>query len=122
MYAGVPTAWPATVAVAFPESPGRNVALASGRLSGAANDLGQAPVHDQRLAVLAEHDVARLQVAVQHAAAVGVGHRVAHVHEPAQQLPQLQRPLAGIAPGVSSAWWKRSMASLRLSPRMNRMA
>ena len=60
---------------------------------------GQPPVHDQRLAVLAEHDVARLQVAVQHPAAVGVGNGVAHVDEPAQQLAQRQRPLAGIAAG-----------------------
>ena len=34
---------------------------------------------------------------MQHAAAVGVGHRVADVHEPPEQLPQRQRPLAGVA-------------------------
>src|SRR5205823_4130868 len=32
--------------------------------------LGQPPVHDQRLAVFSEHDVAGLQIAVQHAPAV----------------------------------------------------
>ena len=53
-------------------------------------------------------------------AAVGVGDRVADVEEPPQQLAELQRPLARVAPGRSS-WWNASMASLRLS-RTNRMA
>ena len=43
----------------------------------ARSSLGQAPVHHQRLAVLAQHHVARLQVAVEDPPAVGVGHRVA---------------------------------------------
>ena len=83
--------------------------------------LGQAPVDDQGLAVGAEHDVGRLEVAVQDAPAVGIGDRVADVDEPAQQLAQLQGPLARAA-GRPSARVERSMASLRLSPRMNRMA
>ena len=88
---------------------------------GLAGGLGQAPVHHQRLAMLAHDDVARLEVAVQHAPAVGVVDGVADVHESPQQLAQLQRPPAGVFFSVSSAW-KCSMASLRLSPRMNRMA
>ena len=121
--AGVPIAEPARVlSTALPEG-GRSVGSASvGPELGSADDLGQAPVDDQRLAVLAEHDVARLQVAVQHAAAVGVGDRVADVEEPPQQPPQGQRPLAGVALRVPSASWNRSIASLRLSPLMNRMA
>ena len=59
-----------------------------------ANRLGQAPVDDQRLAVFAEHDVAGLQIAVQHAAAVGVFDGVADVDEALQQLAQFERPLA----------------------------
>ena len=35
-----------------------------------------------------------------HAAAVGVGNRVAHIQEPAQELAKLQRPLAGVAARV----------------------
>ena len=64
-----------------------------------AGHLRQAPVHDQRLPVLAEHHVAGLQVAVQHAAAVGVGDRLADVHEAAQQLAEgdrVEAPAAGV--------------------------
>ena len=61
-----------------------------------AQRLGQAPVDHQRLAVLADDDVARLDVAVQDAAAVGVVDRVADVDEPPQELAQLQRPAAGV--------------------------
>jgi len=62
-----------------------------------AQTLGQAPVDHQGLAVLAEHDVARLQVAVEDAPAVGVVDRVTDVEEPPQQLQQRQGPLTGIA-------------------------
>ena len=86
---------------------------ASARPSDPASDrpvgLGQAPVDHQRLAVLADDDVARLDVAVQHAAAVGVVDRVADVDEPPQQLAQLQRPPAGVVlqrlVGVEVARW-----------------
>ena len=90
MYAGVPSAWPNTVADDSP--PDRGCSVASPRARSPripADRFGQAPVDDQRLAVLAEHDVARLQVAVQDAAAVGVGDRVADVDEPPEQLPEL---------------------------------
>ena len=40
----------------------------------AGQDLGQAPVHHLHLAEGADHDVGRLEVAVDHAAGVGVGH------------------------------------------------
>ena len=66
------------------------------RRVGLAGRLGQTPVDHQRLAVLAHDHVARLDVAVQHPARVGVADRVAHVHEPPQELAQLQRPAARI--------------------------
>ena len=86
--------------------------------------------------MLADDDVARLDVAVQHAAAVGVVDRVADVEEPAEQPAQLQ---ADCRPGIRrpptpalphkgegalmfALSWKLSMAALRRSPRMNRMA
>jgi hypothetical protein len=47
--------------------------------------LGHAPVEHQRLAERAEHDVVRLQVAVDDAAVVRVGHRLAHLDEDLQQ-------------------------------------
>ena len=56
-----------------------------GRLFLLSLGLGETPVHDQRFAVLAKHDVPRLQVAVQHAAAVGVGDRLTHLEELLQE-------------------------------------
>ncbi len=69
--------------------------------------LGQAPVDDQGLAVLAQHDVARLEVAMEHAAAVGVVDGVADVEEPAQELlvQRQSRPRAtGAAAFTPRAW------------------
>ena len=109
--------------------------------------LGQPPVDHQRLAVRADDDVRRLDVAVQHAAAVRVVDGVADVEEPPQELAELKFPVAlgwrrvggtlvlrGLGrperrrirqgqpdlprPGA----WNRSIASLRLSPLMNRIA
>ena len=59
-----------------------------------AQRLCQAPVDDQRLAVLAEDDVGRLDVPVKHASAVRVLDRVADVGESPQEPAQLERPLA----------------------------
>ena len=97
----------------------------------AAHRLGQPPVHHQRLAVLADDDIARLDVAVQHAAAVSVIDCVADVQEPAQELAKLEvRAPAG--PGARAAaqrlvgCWNAASEmfdpSLRESPLMNRMA
>ncbi len=47
--------------------------------------------------MLADDDVPRLDVAVQHAPAVRVVDGVADVDEPPQQLAQLQRPASGVA-------------------------
>lgn len=86
--------------------------LLGGRaLAGPVDRLGQAPVDDQRLAVLADDDVGRLEVAMQHAPAVRVRDGVADVEEAAEQLAQGQGPLAcgrARAPGrvVSSACWR----------------
>ena len=57
-----------------------------------ADHLGQPPVDDQRLAVTPQHDIGRLQVAVQNAAAMGVVDGVADVEEAAEQLPELDAP------------------------------
>ena len=61
---------------------------------------GQAPVDDQGLAEGAEHDVAGLEVAVQHATRVGVGQSIADVEEPAQQLAELERLLDRVGVGA----------------------
>lgn len=63
-----------------------------------ANRPGQAPVDDQSLAEPPQHHVVRLQVAVQHAAAVGVGDHLADGDEPAQQPAELNRRRVG--PGM----------------------
>ena len=69
-----------------------------------AQRLGQAPVDDQRLAVLADDDVARLDVAVQHAAGMGVVDGVADVDEPPQQLRRAsERRAAGRVPAACVA-------------------
>src|SRR5262249_32146072 len=61
--------------------------------------LGQAPVHDQRLAIFAEHDVAWLQVTVQHAAAVSIGDGLTNIDHAAEQLAHLETAFARIAAG-----------------------
>ena len=50
--------------------------------------LRQAPIHHQNLAILADHDVFRLQVPVQDFLAVREGHRVAHLAENREQVRQ----------------------------------
>ena len=86
-----------------------------------ADDLGQAPVDHQRLAVLADHDIARLDVAVEHAPAVGISDRVADIQEPSQQLLDLQRPLARAAPGRFGAVESLDRLAEAI-PLMNRIA
>ena len=84
----------------WPRLAGRVRSSGSG-LPRLAHRLGQPPVDDQGLAVLADDDVARLDVAVQDAAAVGVVDGVADVEEPPQQLAQLQAsdaPSPGLRP------------------------
>jgi hypothetical protein len=61
-----------------------------------AHRLGQPPVDHQRLAVLADDDIARLDVAVQDATAVRVVDRITDVGEPPQELAQLKRSAAGV--------------------------
>ena len=76
------------------------VGLAGRRVVGhaaAGQDLGQAPVHDLDLAEAADHDVRRLQVAVDHAAGVGVGHRLADLLEDRQEAGQV---VAGVGAGL----------------------
>ena len=92
----MPSAVPGSVSADAAGRAGHQRPLARATGLGPARGLGQAPVDDQRLAVLADDDVARLDVAVQHAPAVGVVDRVADVEEPPQQLAQLQRAAAGV--------------------------
>src|SRR5262249_23030485 len=54
----------------------------AGGLFGLAHDLGQPPVEQHRLAVGAEHHGVRLQVAVNHAPAVGGGARLGKAGDP----------------------------------------
>ena len=82
--------------------------------------LCQSPIDDQRFAVLAEHDIARLEVTVDHPATVGVFDRVANCDEPSQQLPQLDSPFALRSRPVRNE--TAAMASLRVWPRMKRIA
>ncbi len=82
--------------------------------------LGKTPVHHQSLAVLAQHDVARLQIAMQNATAMRILNSLTHVDEPAQELASLRL----LSPESRLAWsaaWNRLIASSRLSPLMNRM-
>ncbi len=58
--------------------------------------LGQPPVDHQRLTVLADDDVAGLDVAMEHAAAVRVLDGVADVEKSEQQFTQFERALAGV--------------------------
>ena len=97
MYAGVPSAEPGSVSAEPLADDGieRPLVRRPARLR-PAHRLGQAPVDDQRLAVLADDDVGRLDVAVEHAAAVGVVDRVADVDEPPQELAQRQRAPARV--------------------------
>ena len=90
MYDGVPSTEPARDSIA--SDPLRSVRTAESSSLGAdrpllvghaplVEHLGQAPVHDLDLAEAADHDVRRLQVAVDHAPRVGVGHRLADLLE-----------------------------------------
>ncbi len=58
--------------------------------------LGDAEVEQLDLTGGGDHDVAGLEVAMDHQVAVGVGHRLAHRHE--QLEPLLQACLVGAAP------------------------
>ena len=87
----MPTVAPGSVSPALSARAGRKVASrprSAAPHSGRADDLGEAPVDHQRLAERAQEDVAGLQIAVDHAPAVGIGDGVADGDEPAQQPPQ----------------------------------
>ncbi len=56
-----------------------------------AEDLAEAPVHHEHLAERADHDVGGLQVAVEHAAGVGVGHGLRRLLEHLEEVPALVR-------------------------------
>jgi len=53
-----------------------------------ADDLGQPPVDDERLAEIAEHHVVWLEIAMNNAAAVSKGHRFANALKSIKQLAQ----------------------------------
>ena len=58
--------------------------------------LGQSPIDDERLAELAEHDVFGLEVAVDHALAVGVGDGLAHALQHGDGAGQPPEGIAGV--------------------------
>jgi len=87
MYAGVPSALPVEV-----RAGGDDENRADDDRVGLAALLGQAPVDDDGLAEGPDHDVGRLQVSVDHAARVRVGHRLAGVDDVGQERkPRLER-------------------------------
>ena len=59
--------------------------------------LGQAPIDDECFAEIAEHDVSGLDVAVNDAARMGKGDRLARRHESSEQVAKRERAFAGIA-------------------------
>ena len=90
MYAGVPSTLPACDSLPLPAEPLRTVltTVSLDRLRAPPRrrrrprqDLGQAPVHHLHLAERADHHVRGLQVAVDHAPRVRVGHRLADLLE-----------------------------------------
>src|SRR5262249_16499841 len=52
------------------------------------------------LAVRAEHDVGRFQIAVEHTSTVSIGNGVADSYEPVKKLPKLQAAFARIVPAL----------------------
>ena len=98
MYAGVPSTLPACVnepsesrrldrSASPPPSPRGRPASAGRRRQ----HLGQSPVHDLHLAEAAHHHVGRLEVAVNDAVGVGVGHRLADLLEHRHETPAIRR-------------------------------
>ena len=86
-----------------------------------AQRLGQSPVNDQGLAVLADDDIRRLDVAVQYAPAMGVLDGVANVDESPEELVQFERPMAWVSLSAGSAR-NAAMAFCNVSPRIRRIA
>ncbi len=87
---------PCTVSLVPEPLEGMSVASAEatvGRLV-AADNLGEAPVDDEGLAVRAEHDVRRFEIAMDHTSAVRIGHGIAHDEESGEQMAHGQHPLA----------------------------
>ena len=82
MYAGVPTTEPASECPS--DASDRTV-----RTPRPPHHLGQAPIHHLQLAEGADHHVGRLQVAVDHPLAVGVGQRLAHLLEHLKEARQV---------------------------------
>jgi hypothetical protein len=72
------------------ERGGQDVTL-GGRAVGLAEGLCEGPVNDEGLAVVADQNVARPEVAMDHAAAVGIGDRVADIEEAGEQPAGLGR-------------------------------
>ena len=99
MYAGVPSTLPACDSSAAEPLRTVRITLVSTRRAAALRSLvgdaplgqhlGQPPVHHLHLAEAADHHVRRLQVAVDHAPRVGVGHRLATCSKIAQEPRQV---------------------------------
>ena len=63
---------------------------------------GQTPVDDERLAVSTEHDIARLQIPMQHLSTVGIADRVADIDQPIDQIAE--GSVTGIRDVLRSGW------------------
>ena len=115
MYDGVPRTEPACDRSGVVRAaPGRgDDRLVAGDLAGrgvvddaaAGQDLGQAPVHHLDLAEAADHHVRRLQVAVDHPAGVGVGHRLGDRLEDREEPGQVRRPGRSRSASRSARVW-----------------
>ena len=99
---------------------GRRAAHAAGRcrpagVDGQRTGQGDAPVHDQDFAKVAQHHVLRLQVAMHHVARVGKGHGVADL---VQDLQVLRQRLAAddARPGSAADAFHRVEQGARLIP------
>ena len=64
-------------------------------LFGSTDDFCEAPVDDQCLAVLAEHDVPGLEIAMQDSSTVRVFDRLAYINKTTEQLPKFDANFAG---------------------------
>jgi len=90
----------------------------------------QTPVHNQRVAILAKHNIFRLEVAVQDASVVCVSNCLADRHQTIQKTakfdglgyPNSECDFLVADFGNSSVLWTFAICSSSVSPWMKRMA
>ncbi len=67
----------------------------------------QTPIHDEGLSEFSKHDVARLQIAMEHASVMRVGNSIAGIDEVMQDRADLREPLQLI--GCASLGLRRTL-------------